>query len=90
MRPSATSFKLAEDAYNRSKYSQEPKDVLYNVRPEDGGKHYTDAGILALRVEQLHDETVVTGFLPGWYTVEGLDDVGKIYSVLLHERLFLS
>lgn len=53
--PSARIFDLSEDSYNRSKYCEQPDDVLFNVRPEDGGKHYDDAGIISLQVNQLRD-----------------------------------
>ena len=43
-------FELKDDSYNRSRYSQEPEDVLYNERKEDNGNHYFDAGILQVAI----------------------------------------
>ena len=53
--PSVNIFKLNEDSYNRSKYCEEPEDVLFNVIPEDDGRHYTDAGILSLQIQKLKE-----------------------------------
>ena len=47
---SSVLFELKDDSYNRSKYSQEPEDVLYNEREEDRGSHYFEAGILQVAV----------------------------------------
>lgn len=51
---STSIFKVSNDSCNRSKYSEEPEDVLFNIRPQDEGKHYIDWGILSLQVHQLN------------------------------------
>lgn len=43
---SSSIFPVQDDSCNRSKYSNVPEDVLYNVRVEDSGAHYLSWGIL--------------------------------------------
>jgi len=45
---SSSIFEVKNDSCNRSKYSNSPHDVLYNVRIEDEGKHYLSWGILSI------------------------------------------
>lgn len=45
---SCSIFEVKNDSCNRSKYSDSPEDVLYNVRIEDGGNHYFSWGILSI------------------------------------------
>jgi len=45
---SSSIFEVKNDSCNRSKYSNSPEDVLYNVRIEDEGKHYFSWGILSI------------------------------------------
>lgn len=55
--PSARIFDLSEDSYNRSKYCDQPEDVLFNVSQESDGEHYANAGIMALQVSHIRDDT---------------------------------
>jgi len=46
-------FEIKDDSYNRSKYCGSEKDVLFNTRIEDAGRHYTNWGIVSLTVNDL-------------------------------------
>jgi hypothetical protein len=48
---SSSIFQVNSDSCNRSKYSEFPEDVLFNIRIEDNGAHYFSWGILAFNSE---------------------------------------
>ncbi len=53
---SSSIFPVKRDSCNREKYSTSPKDVLYNIREEDEGKHYFDIyGVVGFSSEVLYD-----------------------------------
>lgn len=48
---SSSIFEVKNDSCNRSKYSNSPEDVLYNIRVEDEGKHYFSWGVLSINTK---------------------------------------
>ena len=50
---SAKIFHLENDSYNRSKFSQKPEDVLFNINAQSPEDHFGNWGVLSIEVADL-------------------------------------
>jgi len=66
-------FEIKDDSYNRSKYCGSEKDVLFNTRITDEGRHYTNWGVISLTVKDLS--------VSSQFNHEGRDVVCKLLPV---------